>query len=354
MAFPEGFYFTENQKKGILVLALIILLLSVGRALWLWLPDPALAPMPELEASGLEEEPLSLSHSTLDINATDTAAWEALPGIGPVLARRILRFRAGVGGFDSVKQVAKTYGLPAETFAQIEPQLRYEPRTRDSLRAQVKQAVRRSYPTLDLNQATAAELQQLPGLGPVLSERIVKYRRKLGGFSSVADLQAVYGLPPETLERLTPYLRLSAPAQPALAVEPLTTPLDLNQADSTALMRLPGIEASLVRRILRYRQLLGFFYAVEQLRAVYGLAEEQLQAWQPLLQVNSLGKYPKRNLNQATAVQLAYLNEVDDATAEQIITQRQALGAFNTWAEVEALVNLSPAALRELKIYYQF
>ncbi|HWH31746.1 MAG TPA: ComEA family DNA-binding protein [Egibacteraceae bacterium] len=47
---------------------------------------------------------------------------------------------------------------------------------------------------VDLNRATAAELDALPGIGPVLAARIVAYRERHGGFRTVRDLRRVQGI----------------------------------------------------------------------------------------------------------------------------------------------------------------
>ena len=55
-------------------------------------------------------------------------------------------------------------------------------------------AAKVSVETIHLNQATAEQLQDLPGVGPALSERIISYRDQHGPFSSVDQLVAVKGV----------------------------------------------------------------------------------------------------------------------------------------------------------------
>lgn len=61
---------------------------------------------------------------------------------------------------------------------------------------------------VDLNLATAAELEALPGIGPVLSQRIVEHRDAYGPFTSVDALLEVSGVGPAVLERLRPEVRV--------------------------------------------------------------------------------------------------------------------------------------------------
>jgi len=61
-------------------------------------------------------------------------------------------------------------------------------------------------PQIDLNTATAAELQTLPGIGPSTSEKIVQYRNQNGRFKRVADLINVSGIGAKKLEAIEPFL----------------------------------------------------------------------------------------------------------------------------------------------------
>ena len=57
---------------------------------------------------------------------------------------------------------------------------------------------------LDVNTATAAELELLPGVGPALSKRIVEYREKNGPFANLSELDKVQGIGPKMLEKIRP------------------------------------------------------------------------------------------------------------------------------------------------------
>jgi competence protein ComEA len=60
---------------------------------------------------------------------------------------------------------------------------------------------------LDLDSAGVADLDRLPGIGPVLAARIVEHRRLHGRFHHVDELLLVPGIGPRLLERLRPWLR---------------------------------------------------------------------------------------------------------------------------------------------------
>lgn len=65
---------------------------------------------------------------------------------------------------------------------------------------------------VDLNQAGLAELDALPGIGPVLAGRILQHRSAHGPFREPEDLLAVPGIGPRLFERLRPRVRVGVPA----------------------------------------------------------------------------------------------------------------------------------------------
>lgn len=66
---------------------------------------------------------------------------------------------------------------------------------------------------LDPNLATAADLAALPGIGPVLAQRIVAFREEHGPFKNIADLQEVKGLGPATLANIRSFIEIT-PMEP--------------------------------------------------------------------------------------------------------------------------------------------
>lgn len=61
---------------------------------------------------------------------------------------------------------------------------------------------------LSLNSVSAIELEDLPGVGPVLAQRIVEYREQNEGFGSLEELKAVKGIGDKLYEKISPFLSL--------------------------------------------------------------------------------------------------------------------------------------------------
>ncbi len=61
---------------------------------------------------------------------------------------------------------------------------------------------------IDLNHSPVDSLELIPGIGPVLSERIVAYRDSTGGFTFIEDIVKVYGIGPALLQKIKPYLEV--------------------------------------------------------------------------------------------------------------------------------------------------
>jgi competence ComEA-like helix-hairpin-helix protein len=65
---------------------------------------------------------------------------------------------------------------------------------------------------IDLNTATAAQLQQIPGIGPATANAIVQFRTKSGRFERIEDLLAIRGISSRKLREIRRYVKISKPA----------------------------------------------------------------------------------------------------------------------------------------------
>lgn len=102
-------------------------------------------------------------------------------------------------GVDSVLE--RPHAIP-------EPTPPNEASTRDTPNDSIPNGTRDLKGRLDLNRATAEELETLPGVGPKTAQRIVEDREKKGPFRRPRDLTRVRGIGPKTLERLLPHIRV--------------------------------------------------------------------------------------------------------------------------------------------------
>lgn len=152
---------------------------------------------------------------------------------------------------------------------------------------------------LELNAASAAELEQLPHIGAVLAERITAYRDQIGGFSNREQLLEVEGIGEATLYEIYDLLYLEnetfpepepepepagapAPAAAALAV---TFPLDLNQATAAELEQIPGMQPELAEKIVAFRQQIQAFSSVYELLYVDGMTEAYFVQFRNYVQI---------------------------------------------------------------------
>lgn len=161
---------------------------------------------------------------------------------------------------------------------------------------------------LELNAASAAELEQLPHIGAVLAERITAYRDQIGGFSNREQLLEVEGIGEATLYEIYDLLYLEnetfpepepepaaapQPAEtappatepPAAAAPAVTFPLDLNRATAAELEQIPGMQPELAEKIVAFRQQIQAFSSVYELLYVDGMTEAYFVQFREYVQI---------------------------------------------------------------------
>lgn len=152
-----------------------------------------------------------------------------------------------------------------------------------------------SYP-LDLNAATAEELETLPGVGAILAERIVSYREAVGGFQTLEELQQVNGIGSGIYSQIAPYLFIIGELQTispeselpeatdaaAPELEPETAPesasasiprLDINTATAEDFQKLPNVTSEQAEAIVRLRTQIQYFQNIYELLYADGMTD---------------------------------------------------------------------------------
>ena len=156
--------------------------------------------------------------ATVNVNTATAAELEAVPGIGPVMAGRIVESRRQQGAFQRLDDLDRVSGIGERTLARLAPYLTVGPEVQTfraaggvpvAPPATATDAPPAANPTgvrVNVNTASAAELETLNGIGPALAARIIAHREAAGPFRSVEALVEVRGIGPRTLERLVPFV----------------------------------------------------------------------------------------------------------------------------------------------------
>jgi|GEM_PF-157407 len=154
---------------------------------------------------------------------------------------------------------------------------------------------------LELNTATQADLESLPGIGAATAQNILAYREANGDFATLEDLQNVSGIGEATVENLRAYLMVNgqipeaeptmiptAEPQPDMTEESEQSTTDLiniNTATQTELETLPGIGASKAADIIAYREANGNFASIDDLVNVSGIGEATVENLRALITI---------------------------------------------------------------------
>ena len=131
------------------------------------------------------------------------------------------------------------------------------------------------------NTVTGIELQRM-GLRQKVVQTWLHYREKGGRFYNPEQVKRLYALRDTEYAQLAPYIRIEnrdAVASPKRVI-------DINSADTTALMALPGIGIKRALAIIKYRDQLGGFYTTNQLLEIWAIDTPTYQRIKPLIKAN--------------------------------------------------------------------
>lgn len=155
------------------------------------------------------------------------------------------------------------------------------------------------------NTVSVEDLQRL-GFSEKQAQAIDHYRQKGGRFSRPADFAKSYVVADSVFERLKPFIDI-----------PL---LDINKADSTALLVLPGIGPFFAGKVVQYRTQLGGYSTPEQLMEIWHFDQEKYEGLRDLITCSPPQPFPIWTLPEAD---LSLHPHISKSEAHSIVLYRQ-------------------------------
>lgn len=274
-------YFSKTERLGIFLLVLVLTLTLIFRIYLLYQPPTPLTI--HIRPVNFNEEPHATHHSgpintlknqpkrftPFDPNIADEKSLFTMPFTARQV-KSILAFRNAGGKFRKKSDLKKIYSLDSVTFARAYPYLLLpEENTNSTSPASFHHDAKKpAIHPIPLNTADSAALDALPGIGPYLAGKIIRYRKRLGGFVSVHQLAEIPAIQPELLDKLLPYLIVSACDN---------CKINVNMSDAKTLGYHPYIGYPLGNRIFQYRLQHGNYQQWEDLLKVSGTNVEWLE-----------------------------------------------------------------------------
>ncbi|MBR8704384.1 MAG: helix-hairpin-helix domain-containing protein [Bacteroides pyogenes] len=215
----------------------------------------------------------------------------------------------------------------------------------------------------DPNTADSAAFVRL-GLPAWMARNILRYRSKQGKFRRPEDFRKIYGLTDRQYQSLLPYIRIAQETELKDSVQLFTrlkehkdtlfkyaagTVIELNGADTAELKKIPGIGSGIARMIVNYRSQLGAFHRIEQLEDIH-LKAELLRPWFSI----DARSVRRINVNKASVQRMMSHPYINFYQAKAIVEHRKKNGKINSLKELSLYEEFSPADFERMKPYVCF
>ena len=294
--WKDFFYYTKSERREILLLlAIALLLLGIWAIMEYLRPVEVPVTLSESEeidsflANLEEQEKIRKSHTPkneisvvlqpFDPNTADSVLLRQL-GLPVYIVRNILKYRAKGGVFRSPESFSRIYGLKEEVYQKLKPYITIAPLVSVShVRTDTFRQLKDTIPyvpkykegtIVDLNKVDTSILKRIPGIGSTLARMIVVYRQRLGGFYDVSQLQEV----PHVGVELNKWFVVTPAALHKIQV---------NSASLDKLRSHPYMDFYKAKAIMEYRRKRGKIKGLSQLSMFEEFTEKDLKRLSPYL-----------------------------------------------------------------------
>lgn len=286
--FKDFFYFIKSDRRAIVALGCVAVF-AIGVLLvvdaWKDKDNGTIAKEKVSVEEEKDEERVEVVMREFDPNTVDSMTLIGF-GLKDWKVRNFLHYRAAGKVFRSAEEMGKTYGWTEEDVEKVRGYVRvgkeYEKKDVKKWEMREKMEERedrqtytsnkfRTLTKVDVNTADTALLRRVPGIGGKISEAIVAYRKKLGGFYSVEQLRELKIVSPELLD----WFEVSS--------SPDIQRLNINKASFQALNSHPYISYEQTKALLQYIRLYGKVKDEQALLETGLFTKEEVERLKPYL-----------------------------------------------------------------------
>ena len=276
----------------------------------------------------------------------NTATYRELldAGLPRNIAVALVRWRESGKIFRIKEDVALCYGMSDSLFFALEPyiiigeEFKFKPREASTSseerkgRGPTRRELKVELEPLSLD-TVGVEYLTLLGFSTKEAELVLRYREIIGGYRSFEKFESCYAVDSVMAERLRPYVVFAdkQDSEPAKLAE--RAPVNINTADSTTLCRITGIGPKSAKMIVKYRELLGGYYCVEQISELSVVTPENFAQILPQIFCDS-AEIKKININFAASNELKTHPYLTSRMLKQIINKRVLKGGWSTIQEM--------------------
>lgn len=208
------------------------------------------------------------------------------------------------------------------------------------------------------NTADSATLVML-GFLPKTARSIINYRSKGGRFKYASDLYKIYNVDSGFIAQLIPYVQIDDASQTNYVKNKTTNqdrqtvvfvPVEMNTADSLALVKLYGIGSYMASKIITYRNRSGGFFSLQQLTEIYGIDDSLLDELQGKIYVDA-SQVRYININTITYDELKQHPYLRYKIANAIVNYRKQHGSFKQVEDLKQVLLLPDSTYNKLLPY---
>jgi competence ComEA-like helix-hairpin-helix protein len=216
-----------------------------------------------------------------DPNTLDESGWKRL-GLRDKTIATIQKFIEKGGRFYKAEDLGKIWGLHADEVKRLIPFVEIRQANKESYPAKKQfessafDKPKYSTASVDINTADTTSLIALPGIGSKLSQRIVTFRDKLGGFYKVDQIGETYGLPDSTFQKIKSRFVVDAAS---------VNQININTATADEMKTHPYLRYAIANAIVQYRTQHGDFSSVGELKKIMLITDDVYNKAAPYLKV---------------------------------------------------------------------